>query len=128
MIVKLSLIIIFLILSALTSGSEVAFFSLDKSNIRNENRDKLISKILSLLEKPKRLLATILISNNFINIAIVILFASIDNPYLSSLNPILETIIEVGLIGMFEGFSPEQLEGAKRNELPIETKQIKSEE
>ena len=35
---------------------------------------------------------------------------------------------EVGLIGMFEGFSPEQLEGAKRNELPIETKQIKSEE
>ena len=35
---------------------------------------------------------------------------------------------EVGLIGMFEGFSPEQLEGDKRNELPIETKQIKSEE
>ena len=35
---------------------------------------------------------------------------------------------EVGLIGMCEGFSPEQLEGAKRNELPIETKQLKSEE
>lgn len=101
MIVKIILILIFLILSALTSGCEVAFFSLDKSIIPDDNSNKLIKKIESLLEKPKRLLATILISNNFINIAIVILFASIDNPYLSSINnPIIETIIEVGIIGM----------------------------
>tara|TARA_B100002019_G_scaffold289939_1_gene306604 strand:- start:4 stop:1260 length:1257 start_codon:yes stop_codon:yes gene_type:complete len=100
-IVKIILILIFLILSALTSGCEVAFFSLDKSIIPDDNSNKLIKKIESLLEKPKRLLATILISNNFINIAIVILFASIDNPYLSSINnPIIETIIEVGIIGM----------------------------
>ena len=109
----------FLILSALTSGSEVAFFSLDKSNIRNEKGDKLISKILSLLEKPKRLLATILISNNFINIAIVILFASIDNPYLSSLNPILETIIEVGLIGMLILFIGDILPKIYANRNPL---------
>ncbi len=119
MIIKFSLIIIFLILSALTSGSEVAFFSLDKSNIRNEKGDKLISKILSLLEKPKRLLATILISNNFINIAIVILFASIDNPYLSSLNPILETIIEVGLIGMLILFIGDILPKIYANRNPL---------
>ena len=101
MIVKIILILIFLILSALTSGCEVAFFSLDKSIIPDDNSNKLIKKIEFLLEKPKRLLATILISNNFINIAIVILFASIDNPYLSSINnPIIETIIEVGIIGM----------------------------
>jgi len=100
-IVKIILILIFLILSALTSGCEVAFFSLDKSIIPDDNSNKLIKKIESLLEKPKRLLATILISNNFINIAIVILFASIDNPYLSSINnSIIETIIEVGIIGM----------------------------
>ena len=73
MIVKIILILIFLILSALTSGCEVAFFSLDKSNMPNEDGNKLIKKIKLLLEKPKRLLATILISNNFINIAIVIL-------------------------------------------------------
>ena len=119
MIVKLSLIIIFLILSALTSGSEVAFFSLDKLNLINEKGDKLISKILSLLEKPKRLLATILISNNFINIAIVILFASIDNPYLSSLNPILETIIEVGLIGMLILFIGDILPKIYANRNPL---------
>ena len=119
MIVKFSLIIIFLILSALTSGSEVAFFSLDKSNIPDEKGDKLISKILSLLDKPKRLLATILISNNFINIAIVILFASIDNPYLNSLNPIIETIIEVGLIGMLILFIGDILPKIYANRNPL---------
>ena len=120
MIVKYLLIFLFLILSALTSGSEVAFFSLDKSDIPDEKDNRLISKILSLLDKPKRLLATILISNNFINIAIVILFASIDNPYLSSLNsPILETIIEVGLIGMLILFIGDILPKIYANRNPL---------
>tara|TARA_B100000989_G_scaffold293744_1_gene271602 strand:+ start:1629 stop:2882 length:1254 start_codon:yes stop_codon:yes gene_type:complete len=119
-IVKYFLIFLFLILSALTSGSEVAFFSLDKSNIPNKNGDKLILKILLLLEKPKRLLATILISNNFINIAIVILFASIDNPYLSSINsPIVETIIEVGFIGMLILFVGDILPKIYANRNPL---------
>ena len=120
MIVKIILILIFLILSALTSGCEVAFFSLDKSNMHNEDGNKLIKKIKLLLEKPKRLLATILISNNFINIAIVILFASIDNPYLSSLNsPILETVLEVGLIGMLILFIGDILPKIYANRNPL---------
>jgi Mg2+/Co2+ transporter CorB len=119
-IVKIILILIFLILSALTSGCEVAFFSLDKSNMPNEDGNKLIKKIKLLLEKPKRLLATILISNNFINIAIVILFASIDNPYLSSLNsPILETVLEVGLIGMLILFIGDILPKIYANRNPL---------
>ena len=120
MIVKIILILIFLILSALTSGCEVAFFSLDKSTIPDDNSNKLIRKIESLLEKPKRLLATILISNNFINIAIVILFASIDNPYLSSINnPIIETIIEVGVIGMLILFIGDILPKIYANRNPL---------
>lgn len=120
MIVKIILILIFLILSALTSGCEVAFFSLDKSIISEDNSNKLIKKIESLLEKPKRLLATILISNNFINIAIVILFASIDNPYLSSINnPIIETIIEVGVIGMLILFIGDILPKIYANRNPL---------
>ena len=120
MIVKIILILIFLILSALTSGCEVAFFSLDKSNMPNEDGNKLIKKIKLLLAKPKRLLATILISNNFINIAIVILFASIDNPYLSSLNsPILETVLEVGLIGMLILFIGDILPKIYANRNPL---------
>ena len=120
MIIKIILILIFLILSALTSGCEVAFFSLDKSIIPEDNSNKLIKKIESLLEKPKRLLATILISNNFINIAIVILFASIDNPYLSSINnPIIETIIEVGVIGMLILFIGDILPKIYANRNPL---------
>ncbi len=120
MIVKIILILIFLILSALTSGCEVAFFSLDKSIIPEDNSNKLIKKIESLLEKPKRLLATILISNNFINIAIVILFASIDNPYLSSINnPIIETLIEVGVIGMLILFIGDILPKIYANRNPL---------
>jgi putative hemolysin len=119
-IVKIILILIFLILSALTSGCEVAFFSLDKSIIPEDNSNKLIKKIESLLEKPKRLLATILISNNFINIAIVILFASIDNPYLSSINnPIIETLIEVGVIGMLILFIGDILPKIYANRNPL---------
>ena len=120
MIVKIILILIFLVLSALTSGCEVAFFSLDKSIIPEDNSNKLIKKIESLLEKPKRLLATILISNNFINIAIVILFASIDNPYLSSINnPLIETIIEVGVIGMLILFIGDILPKIYANRNPL---------
>ena len=120
MIVKIILIFIFLVLSALTSGCEVAFFSLDKSILPNDDSDRLIKKIKLLLEQPKKLLATILISNNFINIAIVILFASIDNPYLSYLNsPILETIIEVGLIGMLILFIGDILPKIYANRNPL---------
>ena len=120
MIVKIILILIFLVLSALTSGCEVAFFSLDKSIMPDDKSDKLIKKIQLLLEQPKKLLATILISNNFINMALVILFASIDNPYLSSINsPVLETVLEVGLIGMLILFIGDILPKIYANRNPL---------
>ncbi len=68
-------VILLLFCSALISGSEVAFFSLnhnDFEKLENEN-DPNSKRILTLKERPRMLLATILISNNFINIAIVIL-------------------------------------------------------
>ncbi len=64
-----------LVCSALISGSEVAFFSLthnDFEKLQQENSGSS-HRILFLKEKPRKLLATILISNNFINIAIVII-------------------------------------------------------
>ncbi len=66
-----------LVCSALISGSEVAFFSLthnDFEKLEQENSGTS-RRILTLKDKPRKLLATILISNNFINIAIVILSA-----------------------------------------------------
>lgn len=71
------LLFLLLVCSALISGAEVALFSLTKTDIEEglEANSKRIQIIAKLLERPKKLLATILVSNNFINIAIVILFA-----------------------------------------------------
>lgn len=71
------LLLILLACSALISGAEVAFFSLTKSDIdKGINEKSAAMEIISnLLERPKKLLATILVANNFINIAIVLLFA-----------------------------------------------------
>lgn len=74
---SLVLFVLLLVCSALISGAEVAFFSLSKTDLDKglEEKSKRIQIISMLLERPKKLLATILIANNFINIAIVILFA-----------------------------------------------------
>ena len=71
-------LIVLLICSALISGTEVAFFSLSQSDLNElSNEGKEDNIIVTLLERPRKLLATILITNNFINILIVLLFASL---------------------------------------------------
>ncbi len=74
-IIGLLVVLILLITSALISGSEVAFFSLSPATKEQLLEDKHSNsiKILGLLKKPEKLLATILITNNFVNIGIVIL-------------------------------------------------------
>ncbi len=64
-----------LALSALVSGSEVAYFSLSPNDLRDIANDEKpnAKRILRLREHPRQLLATILIANNFVNIGIVIL-------------------------------------------------------
>lgn len=68
-------LIVLLMMSALVSGSEVAFFSLsheDLAKCKNSNQPTE-QNIITLLKNPKELLATILILNNFINVGIVTL-------------------------------------------------------
>lgn len=68
--VELIVFLILLLLSAFFSGSETAFFSLsraDVENIRKKSGDRGI--FLKLLERPKRLLITILTGNTIVNIA-----------------------------------------------------------
>lgn len=69
------LIVALLFCSALISGSEAAYFSLDQQERQKlgKKKDKYAESVLRHLEKPERLLATILVANNLINIAIVIL-------------------------------------------------------
>ena len=66
-------VLILVVLSALLSGSEVAMFSIsNKQRFDLEDQNKNTNKrVLTLLKEPKKLLATILIANNFINVSIV---------------------------------------------------------
>ncbi len=92
------LLLILLVCSALISGAEVALFSLTKSNIDKgiEENSSAMQIIASLLERPKKLLATILVANNFINIAIVLLFAFIgETLFKDVINPIIRFLLEV---------------------------------
>jgi len=74
-ILALAVEAVLLMLSALVSGSEVAFFSLGPSENEELANDKTenAERILKLNQAPERLLATIVITNNFVNVAIVIL-------------------------------------------------------
>ena len=90
-----------LIVSAIISGSEVALFSLSPSQIRDLKHLKTTKSniLLSLLEKPKKLIATILITNNFVNVSIVIISTFITNSLINFTNaPIMGFIFQVVII------------------------------
>lgn len=90
-----------LILSALISGAEVAFFSLSQTDLNKaeESQSNHQQIVVKLLQNPKKLLATIFISNNFINILIVLLFAFIGEVIFKNITPnILKFLIELVLV------------------------------
>ncbi len=100
-LIGIGVVVILLLFSALVSGSEVAFFSLTHNQIEQirklkNARDK---QVLSLLERPKRLLATILIANNIINIAVIIISSFVFRRLFDfSQHPVLGFLIQVILI------------------------------
>jgi len=109
----LILLFVLLLCSALISGAEVAFFSLTKSDIDTglDENSKKFTFISKLLERPKKLLATILVANNFINIGIVILFAYLGETLfgsveLSWLRFLLEVVVITFLILLFGEIVP----------------------
>ena len=119
---KIVLILILLVCSALISGSEVAFFSLTSTDLKKENnsKNKNLQITYSLRNNPRRLLAALLVSNNFINIAIVLLFSSFGNAfYLKSFPFWINFIIEVGVITLFILLFGEILPKVYANRNPI---------
>ena len=106
--IGISGLVVLLFCSALISGAEVALFSLSQKDIEeaieeNNSKGKVISE---LLEKPKKLLATLLVANNFINIAIVILFSFIGKSIFAVITStllrfILEVVVVTFLILLF---------------------------
>ena len=100
-IVKVFILLLLLLSSALVSGSEVAFFSLSPSYIKEavNATSKPLRIIAQLRKNPRRLLAIILLLNNLINIATVLLFASMTSLFFESISqPSLRFLAEVGMI------------------------------
>lgn len=94
--------IIFLLLcSAMVSAAEVALFSLtpkDLNALVAEDAAKA-SSISKLLQRPKKLLATILVANNFSHIGVVLIFSFGENTVFSAIeSPILRFVVEVILV------------------------------
>ncbi len=96
------IVVVLLIGSALISGAEVAFFSLQLKSledIQESDTDPALERVINQLKNPKRLLATILVANNFINIAIVLVFSALGDTLFKGIeNPYLILFIEIGLI------------------------------
>ncbi len=117
-VVKVIVLIVLLGCSAMISGAEVAFFSLSVTELKQiqEKNTPAGSIVVKLLERPKKLLATILISNNAINIGIVLLFSDLGNTLFSSITYqimgvvsvrfLLEVVVATFLILMFGEILP----------------------
>jgi putative hemolysin len=100
-IVGFLIIIILLFGSALVSASEVAFFSFRPEEIEKfkSERDKKSKAVLKLHNNPEKLLSTILVANNTINIAIVLLAAFLSSKIFDfTSEPVLGFIINVVVI------------------------------
>ena len=85
---------LFLGVSGFISGSEISFFSLTPSQLEELEEEKGGKRIISLVKAPERLLATILIANNLVNVAIVVLFNYALGPVFSGLSPLLSFILQ----------------------------------
>ncbi len=100
-IVSILIMVLLLFCSAVISGSEVALFSLSPQNINSleaEDNPKN-KKLLKLISNPEKLLATILIGNNFVNIGIIILSSFITNSLVDFSNaPTIGFIVQVVII------------------------------
>lgn len=109
----LLVLLILLGLSAVVSGSEVALFSLEPKDIETlkTNKKRSAQRILKLLSDPEQLLASILVGNNFINIAIVLLAAHISSSLISfgdakTFEFIFQTVIITFLLLLFGEIIP----------------------
>ncbi|WP_405370028.1 MULTISPECIES: gliding motility-associated protein GldE [unclassified Nonlabens] len=87
--IYLAVFILLLIGSALISGAEVAFFTLSSTELDDENEDfPRRSIVKKLLDRPKKLLATILIANNAINITSVLIFGILSETWFANIEPV----------------------------------------
>ena len=109
--------VLLLISSAMISGAEVAMFSLTPADFEAEESKRTVKEqiVISLLDRPKKLLATILVANNMINIAIILLFDNLTDTAFESIDTVvmgvdlqflLEVVVVTFLILLFGEILP----------------------
>ena len=101
--IYIAIVLLFLLISALISGSEVAYFSLSASDKHKlQKKNKTNQTVQKNLENPEKLLATILVANNFVNIGIIILATYITGNLVTIHNSqVIEFLLQVVLITFF---------------------------
>lgn len=109
-ITAIAVALVFLLISGFVSGSEIAFFSLTQAQCEELEETPKGNAILDLLKTPERLLATILIANNLVNVTIVVLLNFALGPVFSGMHPaasfVLQTVILTFLILLFGEILP----------------------
>ena len=101
LIVQFAIFCLLLLCSAIISGSEVALFSLSPTEIDElkEDHNSANNLIAKMVENPKKLLATVLIANNLVNISIVLISPELTNFAFGGIkNPILRDVMNSGLV------------------------------
>ena len=87
-----------LFFSAFNSGSEIAYFSLTNKDVDGIEDDRKRERVHRLLEQPERLLATILIGNNLINIMIVVVLNFAMNQMFEFNSPVANFLVQVVIL------------------------------
>lgn len=117
-IIALLIALLCLVLSGFVSGSEIAFFSLSQQQLEDleEQNSRKGGEIAAILAKPEKLLATILIANNLVNVTIVVLCNFALGPVFQGMSEILsfilQTVILTFLILLFGEILPKLIANA----------------
>ncbi len=114
-----AVLILLLVGSFVASASEVAFFALSPSEKDELERRSGGSKVLELCRHPESLLATLLIWNNFFNLAFVLVWGlwigqAISEGMVDWLRALLETGLATAVLLLFGEVMPKSLSNQKR--------------
>ncbi|MGN1173413.1 MAG: gliding motility-associated protein GldE [Muribaculaceae bacterium] len=99
--IALLLAVLCLFISGFISGSEISFFSLSPNHDDEVEESKKRDEIIRLLDNPDRLLATILIANNMVNVAIVVLTTYALSPLFEGLSALVSFLVQSVLLTFF---------------------------
>ena len=100
-VIQFAVFVVLLLCSALISGAEVALFSLTPAEVNTFREAKTATSniIAKLVDNPKKLLATVLIANNLVNISIVLLFVDLGDFLFGGITtPWVRVVLDVGVV------------------------------